>query len=144
MLKKARQKIEHSLYARGFSAPVVRHLLCTQLLLAAFGLGFGAVTFWLTLWPLMFGIGAAIAAYNFWHIARFGQAHIASEFSLGLGLKLFTGFTIRLVLTGVVLFMLIVWLRAPVAPLVVGLTSTVAGIAAWGLSRIARKPVKEA
>ena len=61
-----------------------------------------------------------------------------------MAIRLFLGFTARLVLIGIVLCGLMVWLRAPVAPLLAGLTSTVASIALWGLSRFSRKTVKEA
>ncbi len=144
MTASIRRKIERFLYGRGFSSPVVRGLLCAQICLTALTLCAGAALLPLTPWVLCFGAGAAVALYNFWHIARSAQANIVREFSMALGLKSFAGFFARLTLTAFVLFALIVWLRAPVAPLVAGLTSTVAIIAVWGISRLARKPVKEA
>ena len=144
MLAAVRQKIERHLYARGFSSAVVRHLLCTQIMITAAALGVGVPAALVSLWPLLFGTGAAIALFSLWHIARFAAVSIHQEFSVALGIRLFSGFTLRLLLTGVVLFTLIVWLRVPVVPLLAGLTTTVAGIAVWGLSRFSRKTVKEA
>jgi hypothetical protein len=144
MMRRIRLNIEKRLYVRGFSSPFVRALLAVQLMVAAVGLVGGLLVSWLTLWPLLFGLGAALATFNFWHTARFAQAQIRQEFGPAAGIKLFCGFTLRLCLTGVILFLLIVRLEQPVAPLLAGLTSTVAGIALWGFSKASRKPAKEA
>ena len=61
-----------------------------------------------------------------------------------MAIRLFLGLNARLVLIAIVLFALIVWMRAPVTPLLIGLSSTVAGIVVWGISRLSRKTVKEA
>lgn len=143
-LASTRQKIESRLYHLGFSSAIVRHLLCTQMLICGVAFFIGLCLFWLTLWPLIFAAGAAIATYSLWHIARFAQANIHYQFSPKLGLKLFFGFSGRFLLIGIVLSLLIVWLKVAVVPLLIGLTSTVAGIAAWGLSRYSRKTAKEA
>ena len=144
MIKSLLQRTEQWLYTRGFSAPLVRHLLRTQVVLAGGSLILGVALAVFTLWPLMFSIGAAIALYNFWFIARFVQANICEQYSPLMALRLAGGFSFRLLATGCVLFALIVWLRVPVVPLLAGLTSLVAGIALWGFSRLPRKPVKEA
>lgn len=138
------RNIDRRLHSLGFTAPLVRHLLRTQILLTCAALLAGAALFWFSLWPLAFGAGAAIATYSLWHIARFAQGCVYQQFSAALGIRLFLGFTARLVLISGVLFGLIVWLRAPIPPLLLGLGSTVAGIALWGFSRSSRKTVKEA
>ncbi len=139
-----RQAIERRLYSRGFTSPVVRHLLGTQIMLAGTALVFGCIFVWLTLWPLAFGVGAAIAAFSLWHIARFAQANIQQRYSAALTIRLLAGFSARLVLISLILFVLIVWLKAPLAPLLIGLGSTVAGIVVWGISRLSGNTVKEA
>lgn len=139
-----RRNIERYLYNRGFAAPLVRQLLATQIILTGTVLAVGLPLALVTLWPLAFAVGAAIATYSFWHIARFAQGCLYQNFSAALGIRLFLGFAARLVVIGIVLFGLIVWLGAPVAPLLLGLGSTIVSIAVWGLMRSFRKTVKEA
>lgn len=139
-----RQRVEKFLYQRGFSSPIVRHLLTTQIIIIGIAAVVALALFWLTLWPFSFAAGAAIAGFSLWHISRFAQSAIQMQYSPALAVGLFVGFSARLVLIGVVVFALVVWLRAPLAPLLIGLGSTVAGIIVWGLSRQSRKTVKEA
>ncbi|MDL2267798.1 hypothetical protein LJC46_07430 [Desulfovibrio sp. OttesenSCG-928-G15] len=139
-----RLALERRLYSFGFTLPVVRHMVCVQLMVTAAGLTLGLLFIWLSAWPLAFGAGAALATYSLWHVAKVAQGMVHLEFSAALAMRLFLGFSLRMLLIGVVLFALIVWLGAPVAPLLVGLTSAVISIALWGISRFSRKPVKEA
>lgn len=139
-----RHKLEQLLYRSGFASAVVRRFLCTQLIICGLGLIIGAAAYPFTLWPLTFAAGVAIATFSFWHIARFVQGSIFHQFSAMLAVKLFLGFTGRFIVISAALFALIVWLRAPIIPLLIGLTSTIAGIAAWGISRYSRKTAKEA
>jgi len=138
-----RHAIERRLYDMGFALPVVRHLLCTQLIISGLALAAGIILLWYSLWPLAFGAGAAITTFSLWQISRSAQAFVQQQFSAALGLRLFMGFSARLLLIGIVLFALIVWLKAPLAPLLLGLTSSVASILLWGVSRVSRKTVKE-
>lgn len=114
------------------------------MLVTASGLLVGLLCLWFSLWPLAFGLGALLMTYSLWHIIRFAQVSVQQQFTVALGLRLGLGFSARLLLIGTVLFALIVLLKVPVVPLVLGLTSTVAGIVLWGISRSSRKPVKEA
>lgn len=132
------------MYRAGFTAPVIRHFLLTQLLLSAAGILVGLVLLWLSFWPLSFGVGIAISTYSLWHITRFVQTSIQQNFSAALGIRLFLSFTGRLIFISIVLFVFVVLLKAPVAPLLVGLASTVAHIAIWGILRFSQKTVKEA
>lgn len=143
-LASLRHALERRLYGLGFTMPVARHLLCTQVLVAAFGLLAGLLLLWLTLWPLAFGLGALIMTYSLWHIIRFAQVAVQQRFSAALGIRLGLGFSARLLLIGVALFALIALLKVPVVPLLLGLTSAVAGIVLWGIAKSSRKPVKEA
>lgn len=139
-----RYAIERRLHALGFVSPDIRRLLATQIMVTALALAVGFMFAWLSIWPLIFGVGAAIALFSLWQLARFAQANIRRQFSAALGLQLFFGLTGRLALIGVLLFFLIVLFRAPVIPLLAGLTSTIAAIVCWGLARLSRKTVKEA
>lgn len=139
-----RRIIDTRLYRLGFAAPAVRHLLGTQIVISAVGLISGILCVWFSTWPLAFGLGAVITTYSFWQISRFAQGAILQQFSAALAVRLVMGFMFRLVLISIVLFVLVVRLKAPVAPLVLGLTSTVASMSLWGLARFSRKTVKEA
>jgi hypothetical protein len=139
-----RRNVERRLYKRGFVQPVVRQLLCTQVLVTGAALLCGLFLFPFTLWPLAFGLGALIATYSLWQIVRFAQVALPQQFSIAMGFRLGLGFTMRLLLIGMALFALIVPLRAPVAPLLLGLGSAVAGIVLWGMAKAFRKPLKEA
>ena len=139
-----RQAIERRLHGMGFALPVARHILCSQLVISALALSAGLALVWYSAWPIAFGAGAALTTFSLWHISRSAQAFVRLPFSSLLGLRLFIGFTARLIVIGIALFALIVWLKVPVAPLLLGLTSTVVSILLWGVSRISRKTAKEA
>lgn len=138
-----RQRIEKVLLVRGVVSPGARQLLCTQLLLTDISLALGVACAWFTLWPLAFGLGAAIALHNFWHLVRFAQAHILREFGVKAGARLIFGSNFRLVLTGIALYLLIVVCRVPVFPLIAGLSSVIVGITLWGFSKLQQTPIKE-
>jgi hypothetical protein len=144
ILAHIRHAIERRLYNMGFALPFARHLLCTQIIISGLALAAGVILLWYSLWPLAFGAGAAITTFSLWQISRSAQAFVHRQFSAALGLRLFIGFSARLFLIGIVLFALIVWLKVPLVPLLLGLTSTVASILLWGISRVSRKTVKEA
>jgi len=139
-----RYAVERRLYGMGFALPFVRYLLSIQIIVSGFALAAGIVLLWYSHWPLAFGAGAAIMTYSLWQISRTAQAFVQLQYSAALALRLFFGFSLRLLLIGIVFFVLIVQLKAPLAPLLLGLTSTVASILLWGISRLSRKTVKEA
>lgn len=139
-----RRNLDARLYRLGFVSPIVRHLLATQVIITTAGFACGLLCLWFTLWPLMFAVGAAIATFSLWQISRFAQGAILQRFSAALAIQFGLSFTLRLVIVAIVLFVLVIRLSAPVAPLVLGLTSTVVGMSLWGLSRLSRKTVKEA
>ncbi len=134
--------METALHKRGFVSAEIRRLLGVQILIAGAGLAVGLIAWPLTLWPLYFGIGATLSVGNFWHLARFGQAHIRREFSAALGIKLYIGFLAKLLITGLTLFVLIGLLDAPVVPPLVGLLTSVLVVLIWSVARIFRKPAE--
>ena len=143
MIGRLLHTIERWLYRRGFAAALVRRLMAVQMLVAAACvLGGIPLAVW-SVWPLVFGIGAALAAAGFWHLARNVQGQIGREFNRQAAIKWFLNFNLRLCLTGVVLFVLIVKLQVPLLPLLAGLTFTVACIVVWSVAKIAGKPIKE-
>jgi len=144
VLTHIRRTVERRLYAMGFSLPFARYLLCIQIIISGFALAAGIVLLWYSLWPLTFGIGAAIVTFSLWQITRSAQAFVHLQYSASLALRLYISFSARLLLIGIVLFVLIAWLKVPLAPLLLGLTSTVASILLWGISKNSRKIAKEA
>lgn len=143
MIERFFHKVEQHLYRRGFTAAPVRRLMAVQMIVAAVFVLAGLPLAFVSVWPLVFGIGAALAAWGFWSVARTAQAYIGREFTRQAAFRMFLNFNLRLCLTGVALFVLIVKLHAPLLPLVAGLTFAVASIVVWSVAQIAVKPIKE-
>ena len=143
-MQKIRLKIEAFLYKKGFASAIIRHLLCTQILIICLALISGVALLPFTTWALAFALGAIICTANFWFLARFAEANVRHQFSRALAIKSFLGFTLRLVVTAVVLFVLIVKLQIALIPLIAGLSSVVAGIVVWCIAKTLPTPAKEA
>lgn len=126
-----RERVEKSLQARGFIWPITRHILCTQLWVADIGLVLGLICAWFSFWPLAFGLGAAIALYNFWFLSTFAQACIKSSFRAKTAFKVMMGFCLRMAVTAAVLALLIAVCNMPVVPLLFGLSSVLFAIMVW-------------
>lgn len=132
-----RTRIERVLRIRGIMSPTLRHLLCTQLVITDVSLAFGLICGWFTWWPLSFGMGSAIALYSFWSLATTTPAILQegagkSHYSI----VKFAVFNLRLALIAIVLYVFLVRLRMPVAPMVAGLSSVLASITLWSLSKV--------
>ncbi|MDR2076409.1 MAG: hypothetical protein LBP61_05700 [Desulfovibrio sp.] len=136
--------MERRLYALGFIAPLPRRFLLLQLLLGGGALLPGLPLAGYSLWPLAFGLGALIMACCLWQTIRFVQRAQFQRYSFGLGVRFFARFLARFFCLALVLYLCIVPLGAPLVPLLLGLTSTSAAIALWGIGRAIRKTVKEA
>lgn len=104
----------------------------------------GTAAAWLTLWPLAFGVGAALAATNLWWIARGAQWSVTQRFSPALALVYFGAFLLRFAGTGFVVYAVLVWFDFPLVPLLAGLFSLIAGLSVMGFSRVAGNSCKEA
>ncbi|KAB1441840.1 ATP synthase subunit I [Pseudodesulfovibrio senegalensis] len=126
-----RQKIDRFLYARGFVHDEVRNLMRSQL---CFSLGLAIGLLGVTLgsaWSLAFAAGAVVITLNFWALARIVQQLIYVQ--KGAVFTLLVIFYGKLILSGVVLYLVLgVW-RLPVWGLVAGLSTVVVNITAWGL-----------
>ena len=142
MPRKLLQKTETALHRRGFVSADIRRLLALQILIAGTGLIFGLAALPFTSWVFSFAVGAVLSVGNFWHLARFGQAHIRREFSAAMGIKLYIGFLFRLLITGLTLFILLGPLGAPPAPPLAGLATSIVVTIVWGVARTFRKPVE--
>ena len=137
------RKLERRLYALGFTAPLPRRFLLLQLLLGGGSLLPGLLLAGYSLWPLAFGLGALIMACCLWQTIRFVHCVQFQQYSLRIGVRFFLHFLARFFCIALVLYLCVVPLRAPLAPLLLGLTSTSEAIALWGIGRAIRKTVKE-
>ncbi len=87
-------------------------------------------------WALAFAAGAAVATFNFWALARVVQRLVYVQ--RGAVLTLLLIFYGKLILSGIALYLLIgVW-QVPVWSLVLGLSTVVVTITAWGLVHFGR------
>lgn len=128
--------IDRFLYARGFVQDDIRSLMRSQLLLSlALALGLLGVTLG-SPWAQAFLAGALIITLNFWALAHVVQQLVyvrkGAIFTL---LVIFYG---KLLISGVLLYLVLgVW-HLPVWGLVAGLSTVVVSIIAWGLSRFGK------
>ena len=116
-------RIDTFLYKRGYRLPEVRNAIRNQILLCGFSLLAGIALAPVSLWVLWFGVGAVIATYCLLTLARFIQQGMLEGWSRQLMWGLLFRFYGRLLLTGLLLFGMIVWLKVPISALVAGLAT---------------------
>ena len=136
--------IDKTLYKDGFTKPELRILLRVQLLLVLAASLVSLAVCWFTPWPLIFTAGAAIVTLNFYWMAKFVRQVTGFTYERMLLAGLLVRFYGRLALTGILLFVLILWLRVPVIPLLMGLSTVVATIVIWGAAQMVEQKAKEA
>ncbi|MDR0828309.1 MAG: hypothetical protein LBN33_10655 [Desulfovibrio sp.] len=127
----------------GFVAQITRSILCAQIIFSSAALLIGATLTTFTLIPIAFAAGAALSTFSLWHIARFAEKFTNTRFSVIMGLKLFFGFTLRLIFIGAVLFLLMAPLKFPPVPILIGLGTTIIAITFKGAAIILGKTIKE-
>lgn len=135
MLKNTLRNLEARLYREGFHTPESRYWIARIILLMDFSWALALPLAFFDLHPLWFAVGLTLAAHNFKSMAAFAHSAVRQRFSGNLALRQFLFFNLRLFVTTLVLFGCIVLLEAPVWPLLLGLSSVVALLAFWGLSR---------
>lgn len=134
--------IEKALYERGFYAPQIRALVRYQVYVAGVSFLTLCLLPFVGNWPLVFVAGVLLATYNFYAMAKFVQQIVTTKFTKGMLVSLLARVYGRLLLTGVALFVLIVWVKASLVALLAGLTTVVATILVWAGLQIIH--VKEA
>jgi hypothetical protein len=92
MIERFFHKVEQHLYRRGFTAAPVRRLMAVQMVVAAACILLGLPLAFISFWPLAFGIGAALAAWGFWNVARTAQEYIRREFTRQAAFRQFLNF----------------------------------------------------
>jgi hypothetical protein len=82
-------------------------------------------------WGPAFAAGALLATVNFFFLAKVIQEIVHVQ--RGAVAALLFGFYLRLILTGVALFLLIAWGEVSAVALLAGLTTVVVAIFVWSL-----------
>lgn len=143
MLRTARENLERRLFHRGFASADIRRIVSGQILVADAALAVGFVCLWFSVWPFFFGVGAALAAHNLWWLARSVEWSLRHDYTRSLAVANFLAFLGRFGGMGIALVICIAWLKAPVVPLVAGLSTALAGMTLWGFTRFLRQHSKE-
>ncbi len=135
--------IDRALYRMGYTHSDVRSLVRNQILIVtASSIGCMAAA-GMKPWGWSFAAGAVLITLNFFSLAKFGQ-HVVSMTSKGAIASVLVRFYLRLGLTGVALFALVVWAGASVTALLAGISTIVANFVCWAIARYAGSNVKEA
>ncbi|MDK2955173.1 MAG: hypothetical protein PWQ57_669 [Desulfovibrionales bacterium] len=137
------QRLDKALYRRGFRLEAIRQLVRNQILLALLSaLAFFAAA-GISKASLGFFAGAAIVTLNFYALALVapGLVHLAK----GAVAPLLFQFYGRLILTGILLYLLIAWLHVSIIALLAGLSTVMVNALLWAaLFYIIGRKVKEA
>lgn len=134
-------KIDTFLAHRGFYLEDVRLLVRNQLYIVGLGL-LGMVLSGMHPWAMALFAGIVLVSVNFWLLAKGLQGIVqAREGAIAVSL---VRFYVRMILTGAILFGLIVWAGTPVPALLAGLSTVMISILCWGIFRFQRQKVKEA
>ncbi|MBQ4133802.1 MAG: ATP synthase subunit I [Desulfovibrionaceae bacterium] len=136
--------VEGWLFRHGFSNADARFLLAVQLISACALTVSGLLLCWYTLWVLWAGLGALLAVANFYFVVRKLQAFFPDGFNRSKIIGMLLNFYLRLFVTAVFLFVFIVWLKAPVSALLIGLSLSAGTAVIFGLSRLHLLKSKEA
>ena len=136
--------LDKQLFKDGFTKPELRGLLKVQIILVLCAACLALCLSWISVWPLAFAAGASIVTLNFYWMAGFVRQITRFTYDRMLLAGLLVRFYGRLVLTGILLFVLILWLKVPVIPLLMGLSTVVATIVIWGATRMVEQKAKEA
>lgn len=144
MLEKSRHAVKKILRQRGFTSPDARRTLAGHIMLTMTALILGAVLYPVSVWPLAFGLGSAMASVNLWSLARSVHRTLGHGFNGARAAAYFAGLTLRFGGTMAVLYILLVQAALPVAPVLAGLSSAVVWLMVLGVSRMAGNSCKEA
>ena len=146
MIKALIRRLDALLWRRGFHSPEVRLIMRNELLFSVPLLLLGLCLLPLTSWLLWFAAGALLIAWNFYGLARFVQGLSLSAYSQALLTGMLLHSTVRLVLSAVFLYGILVWLEASVWAVAAGITGAMGLLAVTCLAWLAgqRNRQKEA
>lgn len=133
--------IEQYLYNHGFRASGVREITRNQLYVTGAFVILSLLLLPFTFLPLHAAFGAVIITFNFIALAKFAQHIVSFQYDRRLLFKMLFRFYGRLLLTGIVLFILLAWMKVSVVALLIGLSTVPAVIVVWGGTRIVEQKV---
>ena len=122
--------LEAALYRLGFNVTEPRQLMRDQIVLTLMAAVLALVTIWFTRYPADFFAGAVLATVNFYFLVKFVMDVILNKQRRSVGPLLFA-FYGRLLLTGLALYLLIVWCEVSVVALLAGVSTVAATILIW-------------
>ncbi|MCL1985879.1 MAG: hypothetical protein FWG59_05470 [Betaproteobacteria bacterium] len=139
MFKALTHRLDALLWQRGFHRPEVRLVMRNELLFSVPLLLLGICLLPLTSWLLWFAAGASLIAWNFYGLARFIQGLSLSAYSQTLLIGLLVRSNLRLALSALFLYGILVWLEASVWAITAGITGAMGLLAATSLAWLAEQ-----
>jgi hypothetical protein len=132
-------RLDALLWQRGFHRPEVRLVMRNELLFSVPLLLLGLCLLPLTSWLLWFATGALLIAWNFYGLARVRQGLSLSAYSQALLIGMLVRSQLRLVLSALFLYGILVWFEASVWAVVAGITGAMGLLAATSLVWLAEQ-----
>ena len=139
MIRALIHRIDALLWRRGFHRPEVRLAMRNELLFSVTLLLLGVCLLPLTSWLLWFAAGALLIAWNFYGLARFIQGLTLSTYSRTLLVSLLVRSNLRLVLSALFLYGILVWFEASAWAVTAGITGAMGLLAATSLAWLAEQ-----
>ncbi|QLA14728.1 ATP synthase subunit I [Desulfolutivibrio sulfoxidireducens] len=136
--------LDRMLFRKGFVDADIRMLVRNQILLAGFSSAFCLVVLGLSAWAWSYCAGAVLVTVNFWFLAEFGRRVASSRDKAKAVVSTLFRFYLRLGLTGVALYALLVWAGARPVALLAGVSIIVVNFLCWGAARVAASATREA
>ncbi|KUJ95898.1 MAG: ATP synthase I [Desulfonauticus sp. 38_4375] len=134
-MNKVNKKVEKFLYQRNFKVEGVRKLVRNQIYLSLGGIVLTLPFF--SSWWLEFSIGSLLGLFNFYFLAKLIQELVYIK--RGAVAALLFQFYLRLFITGIVLFITIVYLKADIIALLGGLSIVLLNVILFGLILVGEK-----
>jgi len=132
-------RLDALLWQRGFHRPEVRLVMRNELLFSVPLLLLGLCLLPLTSWLLWFAAGALLIAWNFYGLARFIQGLSLSVYSQALLIGMLARSQLRLALSALFLYGILVWFEASVWAVVAGITGAMGLLAVTSLAWLAEQ-----
>ena len=132
-------RLDALLWHRGFHRPEVRLVMRNELLFFVPLLLLGICLLPLTSWLMWFAAGALLITWNFYGLARFIQGLSLSTYSQTLLIGMLARSNLRLVLSALFLYGILVGLEASVWAVAAGITGAIGLLAVTSLAWLAEQ-----